>query len=248
MNVINNLSLQLARYLTYRHKPMKKLILSIAILVCGITAAMAQTFTVISPDTVYTSGVTSDYEIIVKATIRNNTTNPINVGWKRFVNNLPSGWSASICDITNGCYAPSVDSQTLNLPAGSSTRLDVHFYPNGNLGSGLARVRFGSGTNAKSITYVASSYTVGLNDPAKASFQFYPNPARSTLNVNLSENIKTGNVEIYSVIGTLLLSETITPMDDIIPLSVDHLPRGTYVIRINSPAQGILLSRTFQKF
>ncbi len=229
---------------------MKKIFTLLTLLVVSVSAH-SQSWTLLSPDTVSASGVSADFEVITKATLKNNTNSPLTLKWIRFVNNLPQMWQSAICDENGSCYAPTVDSMTLTIPANGTTRLDLHFFINSTSGSGTTRIRVsplaGTGTS-RVLTFQGTAFVTNVADHTKPSINFYPNPTRNVLNVKVSDNIRSGTIEVYSVIGTKMLTEAINPMDDIIPLQVSHLPRGTYIIRLNAPQQGVLISRTFQKF
>jgi hypothetical protein len=229
---------------------MKRILTLLTLLVVSV-GSYAQSWTLLTPDTVSASGVNADFEIITKATLKNNTNAPLTLKWIRITNNLPQMWQSAICDENGSCYAPTVDSMTLTIPASGTTRIDLHFFINNTPGAGTARLRVsplsGTGTS-RILTFQGTAFVTSSADHSKPTINFYPNPTRNVLNVKVSDQIRSGSIEVYSVIGTKVLSEPVNPMDEIIPLQVSHLPRGTYIIRLNAPQQGILISRTFQKF
>lgn len=75
---------------------------------------------------------------------------------------------------------------------------------------------------------------VGLRNPASqlSSLHIYPNPANSTLNVNLGARTEySGKLELLDMNGKVVLSEHVSAGYQVFQLDIDHLNRGMYILR-----------------
>lgn len=70
---------------------------------------------------------------------------------------------------------------------------------------------------------------LGVKDNAFSSFQFYPNPASST--VNLSSTTIIDNVSLVDVTGKVLLNQNVSNTTG--SLNVENLPSGVYFMNVN---------------
>ena len=70
-------------------------------------------------------------------------------------------------------------------------------------------------------------------------FSFYPNPFQSQLTIDFPRNqqVKTAEIEIMTLQGTILLTKTIASGDHQ-PLSLESLPSGVYLLRVTDDKQG----------
>ena len=76
---------------------MKRILTLLTLLVVSV-GSYAQSWTLLTPDTVSASGVNADFEIITKATLKNNTNAPITLTWNRITKNFPQTSQNSTCD------------------------------------------------------------------------------------------------------------------------------------------------------
>mgnify|MGYP003380305478 CR=1 FL=1 len=61
--------------------------------------------------------------LYVEATLENPSADPVDIEIKRLVESVPAGWTTSMCiDI---CYATSVETTTIQVPAGASPLLSL---------------------------------------------------------------------------------------------------------------------------
>lgn len=71
---------------------------------------------------------------------------------------------------------------------------------------------------------------IGQED-SKSTINIYPNPASTTININVLNGIRTGEVKIYNLVGVLVKSATINGSEKEIDIS--DLPAGSYIISID---------------
>ncbi len=225
---------------------MKRYILSL-FLVFTIGATYAQDFIFETADTVITNGSATDFEIVAYSTIRNLTSNPINLRWLRTQNSFPQGWQAAICDNIT-CHAPITDSSDFTIPANGTAPIDLHFYPNNSVGSGNAVVRVfkpSDRANAVQTRYVGNVYSTNTQNVVKGVLNIYPNPASTEINVKLS-GFKEGKIEVFNVIGKRLLTQNFNGLTNTVQVPLNNLPKGTYVLRYSNNT-GTIITKTFQK-
>jgi hypothetical protein len=65
------------------------------------------------------------------------------------------------------------------------------------------------------------------------SFELIPNPARSNVVAHVMSG-SPGELEIYSILGARISETEIAPGVRDIPLSLQSLPRGTYIVRLTT--------------
>mgnify|MGYP002712949592 CR=1 FL=1 len=83
---------------------------------------------------------------------------------------------------------------------------------------------FGSGETAK----FTSNGILGVNQHTLEDILVYPNPATSTINVN---NAESANIEIYDVLGKMVLTQNNIALDAQIDIS--HIQSGAYFMKIS---------------
>jgi hypothetical protein len=68
------------------------------------------------------------------------------------------------------------------------------------------------------------------------SFSLYPNPTNGTLNIDFlaNKNRQNAEIEIFNILGEKVYTQQLKPEDESLRLSLGHLHRGIYIIRINS--------------
>ena len=87
----------------------------------------------------------------------------------------------------------------------------------------------GSGT----VYRFAPAATAGIKTFSKNAFTLYPNPAEAKLNVTKTEG--TANYEVYSILGSKVLSGTIDTANTTI--NVANLDKGVYLVKIGNAVQ-----------
>ena len=78
------------------------------------------------------------------------------------------------------------------------------------------------------------SLGIDANLPTTLEAVLYPNPAKTMININASEQVKS--VSIYSVLG-----ERVLTVDNANTIAVDHLPAGIYIVEITGKKSGAIL-------
>ena len=90
---------------------------------------------------------------------------------------------------------------------------------------------------------VTNTTCVGINNIAAASVSIYPNPATSLLNINSTENLNGNTLQVYDVVGQLVINQTLEANNNAI--NVAKLSNGTYIIRITDKENGLVSQNKF---
>lgn len=70
--------------------------------------------------------------------------------------------------------------------------------------------------------------------PGHIKINIFPNPATESITVNLENNILKLNVELYDMMGKLLISKEIEPLQSSFVVNVKDLANAGYLLRIHS--------------
>ncbi|REE00134.1 polysaccharide lyase family 7 protein [Marinoscillum furvescens] len=90
----------------------------------------------------------------------------------------------------------------------------------------------GSRTSGSSIEWMGRLETESL-EPQALSINAFPNPFAEQLNIQIAgENTKPALLRIYSMDGKLAYSKSITPSQDGVNITTDHLKSGMYLIHL----------------
>lgn len=222
---------------------MKRLLLLIPFFCMGL-AAQGQ-IVLQGNDTVYTNGPASEFEIVAYANIVNNSGSIANLRWVKLQTSMPTGWASTVCDI-NSCYPDNTDSADFSLNARATGNIDGHFYPNNIVGNGTLRVRVyevGNPSNQVVITFIGSTNAASVTSLSKPSLKLYPVPAVDYVTVELNYPAESGQIQIFNMIGKKIGDFPINGSKN--RISVGHLPRGQYLIRVES-SRG-LITKSFIK-
>jgi len=86
--------------------------------------------------------------------------------------------------------------------------------------------------------------TTALYQPkSETDFLVYPNPASSTLNIELNDDqLIKKIVEMYNVMGQKVLNHTLESGQNILQLSVSEISIGIYFLRINGVTQRVIVT------
>ncbi|WCO01329.1 M28 family peptidase [Psychroserpens ponticola] len=74
--------------------------------------------------------------------------------------------------------------------------------------------------------------TLGLDDFLTSEVKIFPNPVKTTLNVEIVDNNATIALDLFDVSGKLVLQKTHT--NDAISLHMKNLPQGVYFLKVSS--------------
>jgi hypothetical protein len=82
----------------------------------------------------------------------------------------------------------------------------------------------------------------GVNTPTPLVYGMYPNPSNGVLNITLSNSSNNANIDIYDMQGRLIFNQGNFSGSGNIPLNLQDLQNGTYIMIINTD-EGIGTSR-----
>jgi hypothetical protein len=219
------------------------------------TNVLAQSIA-ITADSVAVSGNSNEFELVGNNYVENLTGSDLTIVWKRTINNLPNGWTSSVCD-KMACWAATTDSKTFTLQGNRTEKLDVHFYPNNNMGAAivemLAWVQGDSANTVVKSTFKANAgLTSNITASAKKNIEvsFYPNPVKDNMFVaGLPEN-QSFKVELYSLLGTKVTTYNLpagTSQSGIHQIDMQELPKGVYMVRIVDKSMNLIFNKSVSK-
>ena len=108
-----------------------------------------------------------------------------------------------------------------------------------------------SASNANGALTAANSYlyidnlsfknTIYLSTPenSQIGIYIYPNPVSSLLNIEIPGIVNNVSTEVYDILGNLKLNKSSSSNSGIIQIDVSSLPRGTYLLKLNSGSSKI---------
>ncbi|MGV6829216.1 MAG: T9SS type A sorting domain-containing protein [Flavobacteriales bacterium] len=115
---------------------------------------------------------------------------------------------------------PDIQTMTYDLSAYANASFQVRFtYDDGGGGWG-----WGAGVDNFCLDYL-----LGSTENTIAGFDYYPNPANETINLNAQENIES--VSIFNILGQEVVSQTINATSS--QINVSNLATGTYIMKVN---------------
>jgi hypothetical protein len=210
----------------------------------------------ITTDSVSVSGSSSEFELVGNNYVENLTGGDLTIVWKRTINNLPNGWTSSVCD-KMACWAATTDSKTFALQGNRTEKLDVHFYPNNNIGSAIVEMlAWVQGDSANTVVKSTYKANAGLTSNITASTKknvnvsFYPNPVKDNMFVaGLPEN-QSFKVELYSLLGTKVITYNLAAgasQSGIHQIDMQELPKGVYMVRIVDKSMNLIFNKSVSK-
>lgn len=228
---------------------MKKIILLFLIAFCFNSYNFAQDITFVPRETTLTDSLGT--EMIFEIDLTNISSAEQTVFLVRTNNNLPAGWTSSIC--FDSCLPYWIDSATTTSDYGSSplqpgeTRLvALHVFPITNIGTGYVQIQAGTMRNPNTritvdLTAIVNPVSVdGENEIAKDYYldQNYPNPFNPTATINYGIK-NSGNVEIsvYNILGkkvATLVNGYKQAGSHTVTLDASMLSSGIYFYKITS--------------
>ncbi|MEQ1744449.1 MAG: T9SS type A sorting domain-containing protein [Saprospiraceae bacterium] len=230
---------------------MKKGILQLLVLFLASTGNLpAQPNIVVSPDSLYASMPSNEFEIDLLAQIANLTSGTVLIRWTRVIEQKPQEWSVNFCD-KNLCYLEVVSTRTFELNNGESGMLKPIFYPNEVPGTGVLRLYLQSETPgitwADTIVYVAVatglSGTVNIEQVTNVSV--FPNPANDMLNVVTADANLQGQWRITDMAGKVWGYSTTGVSTIAGQIPVAHLPAGLYLLNVLTPDGRYAVAKSF---
>jgi len=194
---------------------------------------------IVSPSPASGTGLPSDIFIKIESMVTNNTNSPMDIRWERINVQTPAAWDNAVCD-KNGCYAPSVDTETFNINAGEMSIMAIWFVPNSTAGTGEVELRiYNAADSANTVitnTYTAMAQLSDSEDIHAESFSVFPNPATNFIQFPYNPQIAT--VRLYDMLGKEIIHQTVT--EDKNQLDVSKLNKGSYLIQFLDKDQNVL--------
>ncbi len=216
---------------------------------------MGQSIT-FTTDSVNVSGFANDYEIIANCYIENLSGSTKTIVWKRIVNDIPAGWTSSVCD-KNACWGYGIDSKTFLLPSNKSEKLDVYFYPNNSVGNGrVEMIAFVEGDSANTVVKAVFKGTaqqptgVATNKKPQFNITTYPNPIKDYLMIKGLPDNQTFKIDIYSILGSKVANYTLAAgaaQGGIHEIDMQELPKGVYMIRVMDKNMNLIFNKSVSK-
>ncbi len=149
---------------------------------------------------------------------------------KRLLNDLPTGWSSSMC--LDVCYPSAVDSTQITLGPGEKLDLILDVFT--GMEPDTARIRIGmrnlEDNNNRAIMrlMVVASNPTAISEKELSDIMVFPNPATHFIQI-FSE--KKHTAELLDDKGTVLYRSS---LDGILQIRRDILPSGVYYLRFTN--------------
>jgi len=188
-------------------------------------------------------------EPINHATLTNNTSGTVSLGWQRNIISAPPEWEFPVCD-KNQCYFASVDAapNAVEIEGGGNSLLDVHVRPNGVPGCGVVELTVTPFSNTNNVLVVARyhfsinmtedcNFETSIDEVTISNVRVYPNPTSDIFKIAELENIpEADEVAVYNIVGKKVKSFAPTASE----YSVGDLPDGMYMVSLIDNETGIL--------
>jgi hypothetical protein len=198
-------------------------------------------------------GYADESEIVLHATIQNNTGANIDLKWQRVTNDIPAEWQTLICDNVT-CWSPMVSANPVEfeVASGQSSIMDCHFKPNNTPGTGNVILRIWAANDSLNtvitVEYQCNALITGISDPfPKGTLRVYPNPARNHTNISFSSYDKVRHIEIYDIIGTQLARYNVPMGVENYYVNTEDLKEGMYFISLYNEQKKRISTKVFSK-
>ncbi|MEO6190661.1 MAG: T9SS type A sorting domain-containing protein [Saprospiraceae bacterium] len=150
--------------------------------------------------------------------------------WKREDVMVTLGWEPSVCDSVQ-CYATFIkESPTVNkIAVGGFMPADVHVYYDNIPGSAYIKLRVFEQDDTTSfivIDYLFNKESVGTSNVKNIQLRMYPNPTTNSFSVEYNNGIS--RIELYSILGTKVLSFITEPSKS---YDIGSLEDGLYMVK-----------------
>lgn len=232
---------------------MKKLIPTLLFAACFATFLSAQTAgLVLYADSLQKEEPVDQSLIDVPDYLFNYSGQNVLIKWTRTLEQpFPNGWLTNFCD-DSLCYLNQTSTAQFYLSAGDTGLLKPVFYPYGNLGTGIMRVKVESLTPdvpfLAHIVYIAvatpSTGTTNLT-ALRNGMAVFPNPAKEEINIVFVDPDFRGALRITDATGRIVQTHTGTTAQEHLDLS--GLPTGFYSLQAWSDSGRLVAIKGFAK-
>ncbi len=184
------------------------------------------------------------FDVIANSRVTNTSQNTQGIIWTREEISMPAEWASAICDTTT-CYLPHVSTQSFQLPAGASGKLDVHVYPYNVEGSAVIAVHLALATDPEEII-VTSTYlfntSLGVAEKLTEKAKVFPNPA--TDQFWIESEFGAQQAVLHDMNGRVVLQQTMHGKQAI---NVSSLARGHYILRLYDASGAVVSTNAVSK-
>ncbi len=223
---------------------MKKIILTVLGLI-SFSLGFSQDVSM-NPKVAKSQGPSGNFMLEAKSIFTNNS-NDSAFEWNILEIQMTTGWEFGMCDPFNCLTGLIVGNKgSFSLGKGKSGEFKGDFVPNGNGGSGKAKVHVYAKSNPNNddtVEFQITGWATGLRENLQAKeFSFYPNPAKDRLNIKFNSREAVA-IDIYNVLGTKVKSFSHIGSES--EFNISDLQNGIYFIRYKNGSQTI--SKPFTK-
>lgn len=215
-----------------------RLVLSVAAIFVAADISFAQSYSLVPNDSINITGMMEDLQTL-SIQQQNNSTDTLQLKWKKVSESVPALWEASVCD-NQVCYTSLVDSGSMNpiYPADYGFLL-LHITPHVNYGTAVIRYEvwdINTPLLRDTLTYILTvNNTSGIAEAeSKNAFSIFPNPAKE--NINILSNLQTGFRFLITDVSGKEIQNGISKTNTI-SVSTENLQNGVYTVSIFSENQ-----------
>ncbi len=228
---------------------MKKILLSVAVLIVTAFYANAQSFTLsmdgeLLGDTItVTPDSTSAPEIEFKAIFNNLTGNGANIKVVRNEVSMVDSTSSYFC--WGACYPPHIDTSGMSMfiPAGGSSAdgdFSAHYEIHNAIGISVIEYTFYNMDNPDEnvkivVQFDTSPSAIDENILSNMNISdIYPNPADNFVNINydMPVEVHEASVKIVNILGSVVKEERINHRSNTMRMNISDLKGGIYFYSI----------------
>ncbi|MNX72469.1 The GLUG motif protein [compost metagenome] len=156
-----------------------------------------------------------------------------------YVSHLTSIISSSVNNETQGIISPIGDisvedgsSRSYTITPAEGYEIESVLVDNVNIGTGAA-YNFSNIIANHSIVANFRLIVLDIDDRNLVGLKAYPNPVNDVLNISYSQDIS--NIEIYGLLGQLIIAETVN--DKQVQVDMSNLRSGAYFVKVTSDSK-----------
>lgn len=172
-------------------------------------------------------------ELTPAITVRNLTNRPLELTWELAYKNLPSEWTAQICDKI--CHNLDAKTPVFVLAPYEATTLQVAFSANGTEGMGLIDVQVmevKKRTETARVAFTATAQHSHAPAMARTSVaqRVYPNPVEQSYFMLQDDENAVRQIAVYDALGVRVKEFSVSGGGE--RYLIHDLPEGRYFLRL----------------
>jgi hypothetical protein len=214
-------------------------------------------FVVNGGDTISVTGTTNPtYPIVSSGSCRNVGTDTITLTWRILSDSTVPGWTyTGFCD-NNNCYDFYVGAErSFVLTPNATGILEIHLTQGCARGAGNVKfLLWNSADSAGTVQLItiAVNITVGTGCPAAITetaaqqFLLFPDPVKDQLKITLPLNTRSGQIDIYNLVGSKVASQPVGSNETIKYFDLSQLQAGFYIAVITEDGK-LIAARKFAR-